>query len=219
MAASEKLAELRCRLAARFPTTPRISGRVLPTGLHSLDDAAGGLPLGALTEIVCAAPSCGSCLLLASLLHCTRTARVRLALVDSADSFDPASFPPDLLAHLLWVRGKSATPSSTDDALASADLLARDANLGVVVLDLRCEPAASLRRTPSTTWYRLQRAIEPTDLALVVLSPSATVPCAQLRFVLNTSHTSDALELERPSLTNALTPTLQRRRHSYALAG
>src|SRR5438046_957483 len=128
-AAPERLTALRHLLAERFPTATRPPGRVLRTGLPSLDDATGGLPLSALTEVVCAAPSCGSHLFLGQLLATTRLTRTRIALIDSTDSFDPGSFDPDLLAHLVWVRCAGTTA-----ALHAADLLARDANLGLVVL-------------------------------------------------------------------------------------
>ena len=55
MSAPEKLAALRRLLAASAAPAPD-AGRVLPTGLSGIDDATGGLPLGAVTEIVCAAP-------------------------------------------------------------------------------------------------------------------------------------------------------------------
>ena len=208
--APEILAGLRRQLAERFPTAPRVAARALRTGLAAIDDAVGGLPLGAVTEIVGAAPSCGSHLLLEQLLAATRATRTRVALVDATDSFDPASFPVDLLAHLVWVRCTPAT------ALAATDLLTRDANLGLVVLDLRHTAERELRRTPASFWYRLQRAVEPTDLALVVITPRATVPSAQLRFTLNTSHAATAFAHERPTLSTALTPALQRQRLQIA---
>lgn len=213
-AAPEKLATLRRQLAERFPAAPRSPGRVLCTGLPVLDDATGGLPLGAVTELVCSAPSCGGQLFLEQLLAATRATRTRVALVDAADSFDPASFPDDLLAHLVWVRGDPASPPAA--ALAAADLLTRDANLGLVVLDLRRADERELRRTPSTFWYRLQRAVEPADLALVVVTPHAAVPSAQLRLVLGTSHSTRALTLERPALSLTLAPILQRQRVALA---
>jgi hypothetical protein len=206
-AAPKKLAELRHLLAERFPTVPRTIGRVLPTGIAAIDDATGGLPLSAITEIICASPSCGGHLLIGQLLAATRATRTRVALIDSTDSFDPGSFDEDLLAHLVWVRC-----ATTATALSAADLLARDANLGLVVLDLRRAPEADLRRTPSTQWYRLQRAVEPTDLSLVVETPRAAVPSAQLRFKLATSHGTTALDRERATLTAELSPTLQRQR-------
>ena len=214
-AAPEKLAALRHLLAARFPTPPCPAGpfggfragRVLPTGVPALDRTVGGLPLGAITEIVCAAPSCGSHLLLGQFLTATRATRTRVALIDSTDSFDPASFPGDLLAHLVWVRC-----ATTTTAVNAADLLARDANLGLIVLDLRRAAAGDLQRIPSPQWYRLQRAVESAGLALVVQTPWAAVPSAQLRLILSASHDVSALDHERPALTAQLAPTLQRQR-------
>lgn len=222
-AAPDKLATLRRQLAERFPSPPRIAGRVFPTGLPALDEIAGGLPLGAVTEIVCSAPSCGGQLLLGQLLATTRAARQRVALIDGSDSFDPTSHSPDLLAHLVWIRCNptvsSAKTSATADALQAADLLARDANFALIVLDLRRAAENELRRTPATQWYRLQRAVEPTDLSLVAITPRATVPSAQLRFTLSASHSAIALELERPALATALAPALQRQRlHVAAIA-
>ena len=209
--APAKLAALRLLLAGRFPTVPRPVGRSLVTGVPELDHATGGLPLGAITEIVCTAPSCGGHLLLGQLLAVTRATRTRVALIDGADSFDPASFAEDLLAHLVWVRC-----TNTPAALHAADLITRDANLGLVVLDLRRASETDLRRTPSTHWYRLQRAVEPTDLALVVETPRAAVPSAQVRFALTSFHPIEALEHERPILAARLTPLLQRQRLSAA---
>lgn len=206
-AAPDKLAALRRQLAERFPTAQRPPGRLLRTGIPDLDVTAGGLPIAALTEIVCAAPSCGSHLLLGQLLAVTRDARTRVALIDSTDSFDPTSYPEDQLAHLVWVRC-----AGTTQALAAADLLVRDTNLSLVFLDLRRAPDADLRRIPGPQWYRLQRAVEPTDLALVVATPRASAPSAQLRLNLATPQASAAFDRERTALAHTLAPQLQRHR-------
>jgi hypothetical protein len=213
-AAPEKLAALRQLLAERFPDSPRPADRVLPTGIPAVDDATGGLPFGAITELVCAAPSCGSHLFLQQLLAATRHARLRVALIDSTDSFDPGSCPVDLLAHLLWVRC-----ARTSLALQAADLLARDANLGLVVLDLRWAPEEDLRRIPGPQWYRMQRAVEPAALALLVATPRASVPSARLRLVLSTPAASAAFASDRPTLVTRLCPTVQRQRLATVAAG
>ncbi len=205
------LAALRHLLAERFPSVPRADGRVLPTGLPALDEVTGGLPLGAVTELVCSAPSCGGHLFLEQLLTVTRTARRRTALIDSTDSFDPASYPVDLLVHLVWVRC-----AGTAAALQAADLLTRDANLGLVVLDLRRAAHAELRRTPASFWYRLQRAVEPTDLALVVETPRASIPSARLRLALSAAHSAAALTDARPALAARLVPIVQRQRVAHS---
>jgi hypothetical protein len=222
MSASQKLASLRHLLAERFPTVPGADGsqvfgaakltRVLATGIASLDQVTGGLPLSAITELVCTSPSCGSHLLLDRLLTVTRVNCARVALVDATDSFDPTSYGDDRLAHLLWVRCHGAA-----EALQVVDLVARDANLGLVVLDLRRIPEGELRRTPATQWYRLQRAVESTDLALLVETPRACVPSAQLRLQFDASHAIGDLEQERDTAAFQLTPLLQRQR--LAIAG
>lgn len=202
-----KLSSLRQLLAERFPQAARNDARVLATGVPAIDAALGGLPCGALTEVVCAAPSCGGQLLLGELLHATRRERGRVALVDGHDSFDPQSWPEDWLRHLVWARCRD-----TAMALRAADILTRDANLQLVMIDLRRAPAVELRRTPASFWYRLQRSAEPSDLALVVFTPRAQVPSARLRLQLERSHAFAALETERPQLAAALTPVIQRQR-------
>lgn len=204
---SRSLPALRQLLRERFPASVHGSAEPLATGIAAIDDATGGLPRPALSEVVCSAPSCGSQLLLGALLGATRGASLRIALVDADDAFDPDSWEPDLLEHLLWIRARSAP-----EALAAADLLARDANLGVLALDLRHTAASALRRIPSTAWYRLQRAVESTTLALLVLTPAALVPCARVRFELAASHSLAALSRERPPLAGALAPGLRRQR-------
>lgn len=210
---SRSLPALRQLLRERFPSATHGAAEPLATGIPAIDEATGGLPRPALTEFTCAAPSCGGALLLGALLAVTRAASLRLALVDADDAFDPDSWEPDLLEHLLWVRARGAA-----EALAVADLLTRDANLGVVVLDLRHAAPAALRRIPSTAWYRLQRAIESTTLAVAVLTPGALVPSARARFELDSSFSLPALSRERPSLAAALAPALRRQRTGPAFA-
>ncbi|HTO02470.1 MAG TPA: hypothetical protein VL069_02155 [Opitutus sp.] len=207
------LSSLRQLLAERFPQATRTDSRVLATGIPAIDQRVGGVPCGALTEVVCAAPSCGSQLLLGELLRSTREAGGRVALVDAHNSFDPQSWPEDWLRHLVWVRGHD-----TAVALQAADILARDANFQLLVLDVRLASLAELRRTPASFWYRLQRAVEPSDLAMVVLTPKATVASAELRLQLERSHEFSAREEARPSLALALSPVLQRQRLTAASA-
>ncbi|MCR6656727.1 MAG: hypothetical protein NVV63_13145 [Opitutus sp.] len=209
--APEKLAALRHLLAERFPTVPRTAGRRLRTGIPAVDETTGGLPLSAITEVVCAAPSCGGKLFFAQLLAATRAARLRVALVDSTDGFDPCSHPADELAHLIWVRC-----NGTAQALQATDLFARDANLGLVLLDLRHAPQSELSKIPGPQWYRLQRAVEPTDLALVVQTPRPSVPSAQVRLILDRSFSLRALDDERPALGAQLVATLNRQRLAAA---
>jgi hypothetical protein len=204
---SSPLPALRQLLRERFPTAAHGRAEPLATGLPGIDEALGGLPRPALTEVVCSAPSCGGQLFIGQLLAVTRAEARRVALVDAGDAFDPASWPAQVLEHLVWVRTRDAA-----EAMAAADLLARDANFALLLLDLRHSPRAQLRRIPSTSWYRLQRALEPTTLAAAVLTPFSLVPSAHVRLELETSHTLAALATERPALNARLAPTLIRQR-------
>lgn len=204
---TSRLSSLRQLLAERYPQAMRGERRARATGVPAIDEAAGGVPGGAVTEVVCAAPSCGGQLLLGELLRTTRRECGRMALIDAQDSFDPPSWPEDWLRHLVWVRCRD-----TAMALQVADIVSRDANFQLVALDLRGAPLAELRRTPAPFWYRLQRAVEPTDVALVVFTPRAVVPSAGLRLQLENAHGLGTMETARPELAAALAPVVQRQR-------
>jgi hypothetical protein len=205
-----KLPELRQLLAQRFPAAVRQPTSVLPTGWPGLDEAAGGLPKGGLTEIICASPSCGSQLLFGQLLRQTRALNLRVALVDAHDAFDPCSWPADWLEHLVWVRAQNISA-----ALQVADLFARDANLGLVALDLRHAADRDLRRIPASQWYRLQRAVEQSSAPFLVQTPAACVPSAQLRILLEQPHTTETRTDSRAALIGRLPfVPLRQRRHA-----
>lgn len=215
MSSSSSIPALRQLLLERFPAATRSFGTALATGIAAIDEVTGGLPRPGLTEVVCTAPSCGSHLFLGQVLHSTRAQALRVALVDEGGAFDPGSWSAALLEHLVWVRARHPA-----EAMAAADLLTRDANLSLVVLDLRHAAPADLRRIPSTQWYRLQRAIEPATLACLIFTSKPVVPCAQLRLELSRSHGLGTQATERPRLGQELTPTFLRQRSaSLAAAG
>lgn len=173
------IADLRQLLAARFPQPTGQVASGVPTGVRAIDETlGGGLPVGRLTELVVAAPGCGGQSVLAQLLRTTRAARQRVALIDAADTFAPAAAAEDALRHLVWVRC-----GTCEQALAAADLLVRDANYAVVVLDLRGCAERVLRRTPGTLWHRLHRAAQPGGATLVTTA-QPLVPAVPWRLVL-----------------------------------
>ena len=184
------------------------SAGILATEVAAIDEVAeGGLPAGALTEIVSAQPSSGGQLLILRLLARTRLERGRAALVDGLDAFDPDSHDTDLLEHLVWARCRSC-----EEALHAADILAHDANLALLLLDLRGFEAADLRRIPSTTWYRLQRAIARSDTVMVVLTTWPLVGSAALRFTLAQGFHLEQLDEPQTELGQHLPAEVQRRR-------
>jgi len=177
VAARQKLAELRGLISERFPEQPRRAEDVLATGFAPLDQAAeGGLRRGAVSEVVATAPSGGGQQLITSLLRVARRTHQYLALIDGSDGFDPQSEESALLPYMLWVRCRAVA-----QALQATDLLVRDGNISLVLLDLRGNQAMELRRQPLTVWFRLQRVIEQSGGILVVLSARSLVSSAAVR--------------------------------------
>jgi len=183
MAMSEKIIDLRNLLANRFPLPPRPAPTRLVTGLATFDQSIGhGLPKGAITELISPRGRAGS----ASLVHAFIRAAYRdqyfVALIDGRDSFDPCAVANSILRQLLWVRC-----TKTLEGVKAADLLLRDGNFPLVIVDLILNSPEELRKIPQTTWYRLQRLVEAVPTACLVLTQYEMVSSAQLKLVLENS--------------------------------
>ena len=210
MTASAKVIKLRQLLNEKFPeahagvTQQRPS---FPTGLRSLDQV--GIPKGALTEIVSQQKSQGSSLLINGLLNAAQQNSYHLALIDGQDSFDPQSAGHDACQRMLWVRCRSA-----DEALKAADLIFRDGNLPLSILDLRLNSDRELRRISKQIWYRLQTLVQRTQGVGMILTPRPMISSATVRFDLgNTFHLND-LESSQSELIQQLLLPMTRRRTS-----
>jgi hypothetical protein len=181
MAANRKVIDLRQLLAERFPPTFLPAADRLATGLPVIDQAiAGGLPKNAITELSSPKLSAGSALLIYALLQNAHRAGYFLALVDGRDSFDPQPIGNVQLRNLLWVRCGKAF-----EAVQAADLLLRDGNFPLVVLDLVLNAPEELRKIPQTNWYRLQRLVEAAPAAFLVLTRTSIISSAQLKLSLD----------------------------------
>lgn len=190
MAASSKIIDLRQLLAERFPQPfPHPSPR-LATGLSTIDETlGGGLPKSAITELSTPNVSAGSALLIYTLLQRAHRDGYFLALVDGRDSFDPQPLGNLRLRNLFWVRCAQAL-----QAVKAADLLLRDGNFPLVVLDLVLNAPQELRKIPQTSWYRLQRLVETAPTAFLVLTRSSMISSAQLKLSLDNTWTLNDLE-------------------------
>lgn len=173
-AADTRIADLRRILAAKFPAEETKPGGVFPTGLPGLDAAEGGLRRAALTEF--SGSSGAGALFLQAILRAAARERQLLTIVDAARTFEPAACPAPVLARLLLVFCADAL-----QAVKAADLLLRDGNLALILLDLQSAPLRELRRIPASTWHRLQRLAEQTAAAIVVLTPQPMIASAQVR--------------------------------------
>ena len=181
MAASSKVIDLRQLLAKRFPQTFAPAAERLATGVPAIDQAIpGGLPKNAITELSSPNLSAGSAFLIYALLQNAFRTGYFLALVDGRDSFDPQPMGNAQLRNLLWVRCTKAF-----EAVQAADLLLRDGNFPLVVLDLVLNSPEELRKIPQTNWYRLQRLVEAAPAAFLVLTRTSIISSAQLKLSLD----------------------------------
>ena len=186
-----KITELRALLAEKFPQQGGKASGVFPLAMGAGDPAI-ELQRGVVTEV---SGSVGSgTLFLETLIDSAQASGAMAALVDGSSGFDPAQCG-HRLAGLLWVLCKDA-----QTAIKAADLLLRDGNLPLVVLDLQMNSAKDLRRIPATTWYRFQRILEHSTSAFVVITSHPLVSSAAERVELRNRWTLGAMRQRRTEL-------------------
>ena len=173
---------LRARKLDRTLTTtlPPVE-RADPSCLVPLDiplvDAClrGGLPRGQLSEL--AGPCSSGRMTFALQLMAAATQRGEIAaLVDTCDRLDVASAAAAGvdLDRLLWIRGSGASgpvDQAIDRALKALNLVLQAGGFGIVAIDLADVAPVKLKQIPFTTWPRVQRVIEGSDTACVLLTP------------------------------------------------
>jgi hypothetical protein len=161
-APSGKIIELRQILAERFPRELPPPSSLLSTGVDCLDrPLEGGLRRGSITQLVAPLPSCGSASLLHDLIESMQAASQFVALIDGKNSFEPL----DTTNLLLWIRCENVA-----QAIRAADLIIRDGNIVLSILDLKQNEARELRKIPATTWYRLQRVTAEFETTLLLVT-------------------------------------------------
>ncbi len=165
---------------------------VVATGIVPLDERlGGGLARGQMSEIVGARSSGRTSVVLSAIAGAASRGEL-VALVDTFDTFDPPSARAcgvDL-SRLLWVRGRPADrprpfdrnsdgePQVVDRAIKALNLILQAGGFGLVVLDVADASPSVIRRLPFTTWFRLQRPIEGSSTACVLLAAEPTARSA-----------------------------------------
>ena len=150
----------------------------VPTGVEVLDaHLRSGMPRGHLSEIVGPQSSGRTSLTLQLMTAATREGEL-VALVDTFDRLDVASLVAAGadLSRVLWVRGQAVSKSADlveraiDRALKAFNLVLQAGGFGLVALDLVDAPRVAVQRLPFTTWMRVQRAVEGSDTACVLMA-------------------------------------------------
>lgn len=172
------LAALPSHLIPQLDWRQELTPEVLPTGVNDLDGSIEGCPRGRITEIIGPVSSGRTTLLQSILTEATRTGEF-CAVVDTTNSFDPASADAAGvdLRRIVWIR----CSGNAEHAIKAVDLLVHSGGFGVIALDL-CEVSAAVtRRIPLSWWYRFRRAVENTPSAFIILEtePNAKA-CASL---------------------------------------
>lgn len=184
-------------LDGRFPAalTPalRCARDVASTGIEHIDELlSGGLPVGAISEVVGPVSSGRTSLALSFIAQRTAEGRV-CAWVDVHDALDPVSAAANgvTLTQLLWIRcneeqrrlgpgqnslGKNRIWARLDQALRATDLLLQAGGFAAIVLDLGSTAPEHARRIPLGTWFRFRQAADRARTSLVMLGQTA---CAQ----------------------------------------
>ena len=177
---------LRARQLDRTLTTalpeidPRDEYALAPSGITALDARlGGGFPRGQLSELVGLRSSGRTSLQLQMLAAATARGEL-VAMVDVLDMLDVASAESAGidLARLLWIRGhvvsnpgmcRDLNQRALEQAIRALTLVLQAGNFGLVVFDAAEAPADAVRRLPFTTWLRLQRIIEGSQTACVLV--------------------------------------------------
>jgi recombination protein RecA len=162
------------------PVDPRDETALAPSGVASLDaQLGGGLPRGHVSELVGPRSSGRTSLLLRSMAAATARGEL-VALVDALDMFDveSAAAAGIDLERVLWIRGHVVTnpglcgdlnQRALEQAIRAFTLVLQAGNFGLVVLDVAEAPAKAVRRLPFTTWLRLQRMVEGSQTACLLV--------------------------------------------------
>jgi len=210
MRAAISKAEIESEIASRFATAFKLQEKppvaVVSTGIPEVDSLTGGFPRGAITEIFGSASSGRTSFMISALAYATTHEEV-CVLIDTNDTFDPASAAEAglNLERLLWIR----CAANVEHAFKAADLLLQGGGFGIVVLDIGDVVGTDARRIISSWWYRFRRVVENTPTALLVIAEDSCVrSCASLALKLNrevdvwssVSQTSDSDIFNRLSL-------------------
>ena len=144
--------------------------RTVSSGFSELDRVAGGgLPAGAISEVV--APSCGGATVLyAALAGATSRGEVA-AVVDPREGFDVASAHAAgvVLENLLWVRPRG----SFSRALRAIERILSSGGFGMVALDLGVDPPKA--SGVSAAWMRIRKLAVARGAVVLVVSPAPRV--------------------------------------------
>jgi hypothetical protein len=220
--------DLEGRFPAALTPAPRTIREVASTGIDAADDLLdGGLPVGAITEIIGPASSGRTTLALSFVARRTAEARI-CAWIDAQDALDPESAAANgvNLRQLLWIRCRDAGTDKAgksrpqvrpwtrlDQALRATDLLLQAGGFAAIVIDLADIAPEHANRIPLATWFRYRQAADRTRCSVVVLGKAAY---AQSSSALAIECSPKASEVDHSTVLRGFTYEIQRGRQRFA---
>lgn len=154
---------------------------------------------GSIAEAVSEVPGRGACLLLGEVIREAGAQCRPVVLIDACDTFDPQSLPLSACRSLLWIRCGAA-----QNAVKAADLLLRDGNLTLLLMDLERCPPHELRRIPASSWHRLRMLTEKAGSLCLAFTPAKIIPRAATRILFDHPYLPGVLETPRDILRGML---------------
>ena len=201
---SPKIIELRKILAERYPQQTSYHSLCTPTGWSPLDSLlGGGLPKGGLTQLLVPNISSGGAMILHEIIEEMQDASQYVALIDGKDCFEPFADHP----LLLWIRCHNAA-----QALKATDLILRDGNVSLSILDFKQNPDKELRKIPGPTWYRFQRITEEHKTSLLIITRQPVASSAQVTISMTHQLIIDDLSSQTSNLVQGVSLEIVRQR-------
>jgi hypothetical protein len=209
-------------LTTALPTLERSDpAAFIPFDIAAVDGGLhGGLPRGQVSEFAGAHSSGRTTLLLHLIAAATRRGEIA-ALVDTCDRLDVAvaSAAGIDLDRLLWIRGESfdslrslsAEPIDrvVDRAVKALNLVLQAGGFGLVAIDLADVPSRVLKSLPFTTWLRVQRIVEGSETACLIVTPEPLGRSAGGLTMMCTGRTKWAGASERTQRLTGLQTTIR----------
>jgi hypothetical protein len=204
MTVSPKIVELRKILAERYPQPTGVRSLSTPTGWSPLDSLlGGGLPKGAITQLLIPNISSGGAIVLHEIIEAMQEASQYVALIDGQDCFEPFADHP----LLLWIRCHNAA-----QALKATDLILRDGNLPLTILDFKQNPERELRKIPGPTWYRFQRLSEENRTSLLIITRHPIASSAHVTISMTSQLCMNDLSSQRQDIIQSVSLEIIRAR-------
>ncbi|MGB0371048.1 MAG: hypothetical protein ACPGN3_06820 [Opitutales bacterium] len=158
-------------------------------------------------ELVESQIACGAQIHVEALLEEASKLQSYAAIIDTQQTWNPSQLSSEALRHILWVRCREQS-----QALRAADVLIRDENFRIILIDLRTLSHSALKRIPQSHWYRLQRIAQNQNSTLIAATSFPSIAASQLRIEIGAHLDLSSFHKKRSDLSEHLNTSIIRQR-------